>query len=111
MHQTVGSVNGKRCFVMPMTMTQKILARAAGLENVKPGQLIQAKVDMVLGNDITARWRLRNLKKPGWIRYLIPIKLHLYPITSHRTRISKSAEQVKLMREFARKKGIKNFSR
>ena len=39
---------------MGMTMTQKILAKHAGLESVRAGQLIQAKLDLVLGNDITA---------------------------------------------------------
>ena len=38
---------------MGMTMTQKILARHAGLDSVRPGQLIQARLDLVLGNDIT----------------------------------------------------------
>ena len=40
-------------FSMGMTMTQKILAKAAGLNRVEAGQLIEAKLDMVLGNDIT----------------------------------------------------------
>ena len=39
---------------MPMTMSQNILARAAGLKQVTVGQLIEAKLDLVLGNDITA---------------------------------------------------------
>ncbi len=39
---------------MGMTMTQKILARAAGLEQVQAGQLIEAQLDLVLGNDITS---------------------------------------------------------
>ena len=38
---------------MGMTMTQKILAKAAGLDKVEPGQLIEARLDLVLGNDIT----------------------------------------------------------
>lgn len=38
---------------MGMTQTQKILARHAGLDSVRPGQLIQARLDLVLGNDIT----------------------------------------------------------
>ena len=42
---------------MGMTMTQKILATHAGLESVEAGQLIEAKLDMVLGNDITASGR------------------------------------------------------
>ena len=41
---------------MGMTMTQKILARHAGLEHVVPGQLVEGKLDLVLGNDITTRW-------------------------------------------------------
>ena len=40
---------------MGMTMTQKILARHAGLDQVVPGQLVEAKLDLVLGNDITAQ--------------------------------------------------------
>lgn len=41
---------------MGMTMTQKILARHAGLEHVVPGQLVEGKLDLVLGNDITTPW-------------------------------------------------------
>ena len=46
---------------MGMTMTQKILAKHAGLESVRAGQLIQAKLDLVLGNDITTPWLSTNL--------------------------------------------------
>ena len=48
---------------MAMTMTQKILARAAGLETVEVGQLIEGKLDLVLGNDITTPWPSRNLTR------------------------------------------------
>ena len=51
---------------MGMTMTQKILARHAGLDNVVPGQLIEAKVDMVLGNDITTPVAITEFEKAGF---------------------------------------------
>ena len=48
---------------MAMTMTQKILAAAAGLEEVKAGQLIEAKLDLVLGNDITSPVAIHEMDK------------------------------------------------
>ena len=50
---------------MGMTMTQKILAAHAGLDSVKAGQLIQAKLDIVMGNDITTAVALKEFKKTG----------------------------------------------
>ncbi|MFR1500099.1 MAG: 3-isopropylmalate dehydratase large subunit, partial [Monoglobus pectinilyticus] len=47
---------------MGMTMTQKILAAHAGLDNVKAGQLIRAKLDMVLGNDVTTPVAIKEFK-------------------------------------------------
>ena len=57
---------------MGMTMTQKILAAHAGLDHVEAGQLIEAKLDLVLGNDITSPLPLKNLKKMGLTKCLIP---------------------------------------
>ena len=51
--------------IMGMTMTQKVLARAAGQESVKAGDLILARLDLVLGNDITAPVGIREFKKLG----------------------------------------------
>ena len=48
---------------MGMTMTQKILAAAAGLSEVKAGQLIEAKLDLVLGNDITSPVAIHEMDK------------------------------------------------
>ena len=48
---------------MGMTMTQKILAKAAGLSSVQPGQLIEARLNLVLGNDITTLWPSRSLRR------------------------------------------------
>lgn len=50
---------------MGMTMTQKILAKHAGLDHVEVGQLIEAKVDMVLGNDITTPVAITEFEKAG----------------------------------------------
>ena len=51
---------------MGMTMTQKILARHAGLESVRAGQLIQARLDLVLGNDITTPVAINEFEKAGF---------------------------------------------
>ena len=51
---------------MSMTMTQKILAAHAGLPEVRAGQLIQAKLDMVLGNDITSPVAINEFEKAGF---------------------------------------------
>ena len=48
---------------MGMTMTQKILASHAGLDHVKAGQLIQAKLDLVLGNDVTTPVAIHEMEK------------------------------------------------
>ena len=51
---------------MSMTMTQKILAAHAGLDEVKAGQLIEAGLDMVLGNDITSPVAINEFEKAGF---------------------------------------------
>lgn len=51
---------------MPMTMTQKILAAHAGQDEVRPGQLIMAELDGVLGNDITTPVAIREFEKAGF---------------------------------------------
>ena len=53
---------------MGMTMTQKILARHAGLDSVRPGQLIQARLDLVLGNDITTPVAINEFEAAGFDR-------------------------------------------
>ena len=66
---------------MGMTMTQKILAAHAGLESVTAGQLIEAKLDIVMANDITGPMALPILKQ-------IKRRLYLYRIISPRTKTS-----------------------
>lgn len=94
---------------MAMTMTQKILAAAAGLEEVKAGQLIEANLDLVLGNDITspvAIHEMEKFKKEGvFDKDKIALVLdHFVP-----NKDIKSAEHCKCVREFACQNSISNF--
>jgi len=94
---------------MPMTMTQKIIAKAAGLNSVKPGQLVQANVDLVLGNDITAPVAIKEFENAGFKEVFHKEKIALVPDHFTPNKDIKSAQQVKLLREFARKMDIKYF--
>jgi len=92
-----------------MTITQKILADHAGLSYVETGQLIQAKVDMVLGNDITAPVAIDEFTKAGFTRVFDPEKIAL--VMDHFTPCKdiKSAELCQTCRSFAQKHSIKHF--
>lgn len=94
---------------MGMTMTQKILAAHAGLPSVTAGQLIRAKVDLVLGNDITAPVAIQEFEKAGIERVFNKDKIAL--VMDHFTpnKDIKAAEQCKVVREFAKKHAITNF--
>ena len=74
---------------MGMTMTQKILAAHAGLESVKAGQLIEAKLDLVLGNDVTTPVAIKDLIRLVLIRFLIRIRWLSFWITLPPTRTSR----------------------
>jgi 3-isopropylmalate/(R)-2-methylmalate dehydratase large subunit len=94
---------------MGMTMTQKILASHAGLEKVEPGQLILAKIDLVLGNDITSPVAINAYEKAGLTDIFDKTKIAL--VMDHFTpnKDIKAAKQCKQVREFAEKHGIVNF--
>ena len=94
---------------MGMTMTQKILAYHAGLNSVSAGQLIKAKVDLVLGNDITAPVAINEFEKAGIGRVFDREKIAL--VMDHFTpnKDIKAAEQCKQVRGFAKKYEIANF--
>lgn len=94
---------------MGMTMTQKILADHAGLDKVSPGQLIKAKLDMVLGNDITTPVAVKEFRKIGVNKVFDVNKIAIVPDHFTPNKDIKSAEQVKFIREFAREMGIVNF--
>jgi 3-isopropylmalate/(R)-2-methylmalate dehydratase large subunit len=90
-------------------MTQKIIAKASGLDNVWPGQLVQAKVDLVLGNDITAPVAIKEFENAGFNKVFDTEKIALVPDHFTPNKDIKSAMQVKMLREFARKMNIKHF--
>ena len=94
---------------MGMTMTQKILAAHAGLDFVEPGQLIQAKLDIVMGNDITTAVAVPEFNKTGAKSVFDKDKVVI--VLDHFTpnKDIKAAEQCKACRTFAREKDITNF--
>jgi len=91
---------------MPMTITEKILAEHAGLKEVKPGQLINAKVDVALGNDITAPIAIEQFRRAGAKRVFDRKRVVLVPDHFAPNKDIKSAEQCKIMREFAREQRL-----
>jgi len=94
---------------MSQTITQKILAKHAGKKRVEPGELIECKVDLVLGNDITTPPAIKQFAKIGVNKVFNKKKIYLVPDHFTPAKDIKSAEQVKMMREFAKKYGIVNF--
>ncbi|MDD2482264.1 MAG: 3-isopropylmalate dehydratase large subunit [Lutispora sp.] len=94
---------------MGMTMTQKILADHAGLEKVKTGDLIKVKLDLVLGNDITAPVAIKEFKNIGVSKVFDKKKIAIVPDHFTPNKDIKSAEQVKFIREFSRQMEIENF--
>jgi 3-isopropylmalate/(R)-2-methylmalate dehydratase large subunit len=93
----------------PMTITEKILAAHAGLDEVVPGQLIECELDIVLANDVTAPIAIREFAKTGASRVWDPERVALVPDHYTPNKDIKSAEQAKLMREFARAQGITHY--
>ena len=94
---------------MGMTLTQKILAAHAGLAEVKAGQLINAKLDIVLGNDITTPVAVNEFEKAGF--HSVFDKEHIAIVLDHfvPNKDIKSAQQSKQCREFANQYDILNF--
>ncbi len=94
---------------MGMTMTQKILARAAGLESVCAGQLIEANLDLVLGNDITSPVAIKEMDKFHTNGVFDKNKIALVPDHFVPNKDIKSAQHCKCVREFAKKHDITNY--
>lgn len=94
---------------MGMTMTQKILAAHAGLESVTAGQLINAKLDMVLGNDVTSPVAINEMNKFG--KDTVFDKTRISLVMDHFTpnKDIQSAQNCKQVREFAKKHGILHY--
>ncbi len=94
---------------MGMTMTQKIIAAHAGLDEVHPGQLVTAKVDMVLSNDITGPVAIREMNKVGMDCVFDKNKIAMIPDHFSPAKDIKSAEQCKTVRDFAKAHEIKHY--
>jgi 3-isopropylmalate/(R)-2-methylmalate dehydratase large subunit len=94
---------------MGMTMTQKILAAHAGLDEVKAGQLIMADLDLVLGNDVTSPVAINEFNKAGFDSIFSQDKITM--VMDHFTpnKDIKAAQQCKQCRDFAKEYGIKNY--
>ena len=94
---------------MGMTMTQKILARAAGVERCRAGELLMCKLDLVLGNDITAPVAINEFHRMGAVKVFDPAKIALIPDHFVPNKDIKAATLAKQMREFARAQQIVHY--
>ncbi len=88
-----------------MTMAEKILAAHSGRAGVEPGELINVKVDLVMANDVTAPIAIQNFRRLGVSRVFDPERVCLVPSHFAPNKDIRSAEQMKVMREFAREQG------
>ncbi len=94
---------------MGMTMTQKILARAAGLDSVRAGDLIEANLDLVLGNDITSPVAIHEMDRFSSDEVFDKDKIALVMDHFIPNKDIKSAEHCKCVREYAKKHDITNY--
>ena len=92
----------------PMTMAEKILADHAGLDEVKPGQLIECDLDLVLANDVTAPLAIKTAREITDAVFDAD-KIALVPDHYAPNKDIKSAEQAKIVREFAHEQGISHY--
>lgn len=94
---------------MGMTMTQKILAAHTGLDKVEAGQLIEANLDLVLGNDVTAPVAIKEMEKINTDKVFDKDKVALVPDHFTPNKDIKSAAHCKCVREFAKEQDITNY--
>jgi 3-isopropylmalate/(R)-2-methylmalate dehydratase large subunit len=92
-----------------LTLAEKILAAHAGKAKVTPGELINVRVDLVLSNDITAPIAIREFRRIGIKRIFDPQKVVMVPDHFTPNKDIPSAEQAKLVREFALEQGLVYF--
>jgi 3-isopropylmalate/(R)-2-methylmalate dehydratase large subunit len=92
-----------------MTITEKLLARAAGLDSCRPGDFVTCKLDLVLANDITAPIAIDQFFEIGATEVFDRTKVALVADHSTPTKDIKAAQLVKKMRDFARQMDLTNF--
>lgn len=94
---------------MAMTISEKILAAHAGKDFVEPGEIIDVNVDFCLGNDITAPISINRIRDLGADKVWDTERIALVPDHFTPNKDIKSAEQVKILRDFSKEYGIKYF--
>ena len=94
---------------MPMTITEKIIAAHSGRESVKPGDFVFASVDIALGNDITAPISIHELAAAGIDKVWDPKRVALVPDHFMPAKDIASAQQAKVLRDFARAQGLTHY--
>ena len=92
-----------------MTITEKILAAHAGLDEVKPGDLITAKVDITLANDITGPVAINEFRKIGVDKVFDKERVVFVPDHFTPNKDIKSAQNAKQIREFAKEQGLRHY--
>ncbi len=92
----------------PMTMAEKILAAHAGLDEVEPGQLIECDLDIVLANDVTAPIAIKTVREIA-DRVFDADKVVLVPDHYVPNKDIKSAQQAKIVRDFAHEQGVSHY--
>lgn len=92
-----------------MTITEKILSEHSGKDSIEPGELVMVKLDIVLANDITAPLGIEEFRKAGAKKVFDKDKVVI--VADHFTpnKDIKSAEQCKMVREFAKEQGLTNY--
>ena len=94
---------------MPYTIAEKILMAHAGKKDIQPGEFIETKVDLALGNDITAPFAIEEFKKSGVKKVFDPNKIVLVSDHFSQAKDLRSANKAKLLADFAREQKIKNY--
>lgn len=94
---------------MAMTVTEKIIAAHAGRSAVKPGELVNVKVDIILANDITAPGAILEFKKIGVAKVFDAQKVVIIPDHFTPNKDIASAEQAKFVRQFAKEQNLVNY--
>ena len=93
---------------MSQTIAEKILAAHSGKKEVKPGEFIEANVDLALGNDITAPIAIEEFRKAGFSKVFNRNKIVLVPDHFAPAKDQRSANQCKILARFAQEEKIPN---
>ena len=94
---------------MSHTISEKILLAHTDKKDIQPGEFIEAKLDLALGNDITTPLAIEEFKKAGFKKVFDKNKIVLVPDHFTPAKDLKSANQAKLLADFAREQNIKNY--